>query len=544
MADPALSQILGRRAHWLLEWDVGGRIFKFSDTPATPIDATGAEHRYVEGLAPLNFTLAPGSDGSSTAITISSNDDWALLVAQGVDLEERPCTLRHWFDGQILETARVVLKGRSVDVEYGSVNEPVTFTLSEHPEETSLTIPTSQMVVDGVTWTGNPDESIVGAYYPIVIGAPGNTPTGANQPAVPALFVDNQNPPPDDILLIAGHRVRATTVDIYEYEDTLTLENRTVLEIEDGLGRTISYVNSQGTALNFSDGVKFYTAWDVDNGGLPNSREDGLLRGLGDVIIYLLQEWSNVRVDFGRMRAQAPLLNRFRVDTFINDPTKSLAFIDGEIVPLFPIQRMRSDRGLWYQFLNWDATSQVDAITNLSADRGQIQRRTSVRKMDNEIANEITVEFQPNATSRLFRTRRVVTAQAGRLGTVFGGTNDNRILPDARCRISQERLRNETGDSGIRYKTVQAPHVWSTDTALLIARSKAAELALPKRTVGYTGGQELARLYPGAIVTLTDSEISLTDHVCMISELTLGGPDVAVSLILLDDPTQITRTTA
>ena len=104
-------------AHWLLDLEVGGRVYRFADSPIEVSTDNGDTLSYREGLQPIETSSKrDGAAQQTQAISLKSGVDWALLEARGHSIERSPCTLRRWHSGLTYERARVQLEGMALDV--------------------------------------------------------------------------------------------------------------------------------------------------------------------------------------------------------------------------------------------------------------------------------------------------------------------------------------------------------------------------------------------------------------------------------------------
>lgn len=533
---PTAGQLLGRRAVWLLDLNFGGRVYRFATKAAEVLDEDGEAYQYAIGLRELSHSLAASGPTLSIGIEVDAYVDWALVVAQGVPLERSPGVLRRWFEGTTLEQAQVIVQGLVTRAEYGALDEALTLSLAVLPVEQSNTLPTPTWRAEaGRTWPvaeASMDEKIEGAYYPFVLGRPGL----GLFPAVPALMVDFTGMRRQSKVLIAGHPVAATTVNMWDLTDVVaTATARPVLQAVDLLNQRISYQDFQmGGAWSQAEDREWFSSWTGDGwigiDGTP-------VRGAGHVIQALLQRFTRLALDRGRLAAERTFLDEYLIDTYINDPVDVWTWLQDTVIRLLPVIQLTTSAGLFYKFLNWDAQIQ-DAVAHLDADLGGVQRTTPVRLTGDPVVNEITVEYGPWAGSQRYTQRVVVTAQAGLVTDAAAIGQDVRIVRDRRAEISQRIY-------GVKPLRIAASAVWTQSTATRIARDQLRQFALPKRQIGYSGGVELEALEPGSIVTVTDSELYLEDQVALVQDVVVGdGSTVDVDLVLLDHDLTQERITA
>ncbi len=541
------AETLGRDGVWLVDLTFGGQVFRFGTRAAEVADDGGDVLIYQAGLADFDFDFSDSGIDLTIGIEIVSDIDWAALFASGVQLERAAGVLRRWFEDQTLDRARIIVRGIVVDVEYGAVGEAFELSIESAPFEQSDTLPPVTQTVGPDTWPVDRDFfdlKIEGAQYPIVIGFPGTLNDGFGAAAVPVLAVDMQITGASrrySKILIAGHAVHASSVGLWDLTDTPASSLRPIEPpAADLLGQGMTHVNFGGAGPDFPPLAdrSWYASFDVQNGGglFDETRQDPL-RGVGEVLRYFLRNHTRIPIDVGRMQSQDGRLNLYRVDTFINAAINIWDWLQTTVIPLVPVISVQTSRGLYWRFLDWDARP-VDAVRDLSADDGQLDRTSSVRTLGDPIYNEITVEYAPFATSAKFRKRVIVTAQRGQLTYRPPGViEDARIVENLRCRRSQLQF-------GIKPYTFKAPAVWDDATANLIARDLANRHALPHRRISYVGGPELESLEIGAVVTLTDSELAIPKQPALVFEVTVGdGREVEVDLVLIDSPINNQRLT-
>jgi hypothetical protein len=523
----------------LLDLTFGGQVFRFATEAAEVTTDDGRTFRYDVGLSDFDFDFSDAALDLSVGVTIESGVDWAELAAQGTQLERAPATLRRWFVGQVLERARVVVRGITSDPEYGAVDDPFELSVMSAPIEQSDTLPRTQHTVSASTWPVTLlgfDEKLEGAQYPIVIGYPGTLGDGVGAPAVPALMVDFDVTDRNSDVLVAGHPVDAIRVSLHDLTDNPAVGVRPIAAGADLLGQACSLVNFVGGgAFVQSADRSWYSGFDIDNGG-GLLRDGAALRGAGEVLRYFFEKHTRIQIDRGRWLSQEPRLNRYKVDAWINSSTNVYDWMQAVIMPFLPVLPVQTSSGLYYRHLDWKAPS-YKASRRLDADRGQIERQSGFRSLGDPIYNEIAVEYAPYATSSRFRKRVVVTAQAGATTLDPASVDDARIVENYRCKVSQ-------GLFGVKPQTFQFPAIWDDATATLVARDLANRFALPHRRISYTGGAALESLTIGDLILLNDSELYISDAPALVFEVNAGGgPGVGIDLVLIDSPEGTQRIT-
>ncbi len=554
---PGVSRATARneRGQWLLDLDFGGRTFRFPTLAADVPRTKGDEGRYDAGLADFSLGSSLGATASvgltiDTGIPLQQERmNWALMVAQGIDLEERPGILRRWFPGQTLEEARVWLIGTTINANYADPDaHPGRLTISlERRPLAGRTIPGPQERVDNETFPSRGgvlviDETIIGAAYPLIIGAPG-TREGQSfgDPVVPALMAELSVLGTDDRLVISREEIQAKAVQLYDI-DAPANEIRTVDTMLDKLGQKVSFIDFVGATLVAASGTKYYVGMladggDTYGGGALDPRTGRLVRGGADVISFLLQ-LNGTAVDFGRMAALEPELNGYLFDAFINTPIVAFEWLQKNILPLLPVIERQGEFGLYYDVERWEARA-TDVTVRLDADSGAVHRIAPiVKRQQGEIYNEFTIEFAPRLATTRYTQRLILTAQDLVLSELNQTLSDTRVVGDLRCALSQRKFEKVKPAPPI-----QTSAVWEPATALKILRDRASRDALPKRVTVYQGGAELEYVVEGAIALVIDTKrgAHLPGNIARVDNVQVGDGTTVLSVTLLDDPLEVKR---
>jgi hypothetical protein len=542
---PGASEIRGRDAVWLLDLDIGGRIYRFASKKVEVVDVAGLAYSYDSGLGELTIGLDDGAATKTVALTLQTGVDWALIKARGQTLELQRGVLRRWFTGQTLERATVVIVGLTEGPQYGAKEDPFLFSLVRSPIRDSKIIPDPQATVDFSTFprptTGfSIADKAEGASYPVIIGAPGHNPKAVlPTSAVPALLADFQVGLIQSTLLIADGKIAATSCTL----NNATLHNfstvRTVQSREDNLGRTYSFVDFIGAFPQLGgEGDEYYVGFqdDATYGGGAKHRGK-MVRGAGDVIRFLLEEHSNIEYDRGRFEAMADWLNRFKIDGYINAPQQAWSWIETEILRWLQVVPVEGVDGLYLTPVRYGATRQ-DARMWLSTfgSSRNVKREGPITTIREAIFNEFTFEYRKIRGADKYLDRRILSADPGNLaGVAFPGVTDSRIYASYLCRRSQAdyQVRPWRGASG---------SIWDDTTAGLILQGMAERYAFPKRAARYVGGLELEVLERGDVVLLNDDELHLVDHICLVENRIVSADQVALDLMVIDHPVFERRT--
>jgi hypothetical protein len=382
----------------------------------------------------------------------------------------------------------------------------------------------------------------VGAYYPWPIGAPGHNGAGLIPYDAVVCLAGEYNGTTATTLVIAGTRVHATQVRLRDPDDNTLVfagANATVSHITDNRGRVIAVISTSGLGMSHDPGKRWAVGFQDDASyGCGIEWNGRPLRGAGSVIEWAMLTWSPaVRFDRARQAAQRDWLDAYLIDTWVNQPTTGIEFIENTIAPLLPVMRVDGPDGVYWQVMRYSA-GPSDAVGSLVAGHN-CQRTGRVTYAGGEIMNEVAVEYgRAGADAKTYKLR-VVTGTPGKLEAdpvyvtaervLVYANDDDRILGSALARRSQQRY-------GVRSERVRTSAVWDDSTAVRIALDRIAKHAERLRLIRYTIDAEHEGLQPGDVVLLTDEALHLGEAVCLVRTVTLGAQSTA-TLELLNDPT-------
>ena len=268
------SELVGSSVHMLLDIIYAGRVFRFSDSAGLVVPRTsGTAIQYGGGLSfdyESAMELFSGEpDIQSMAFELVFPVDVAALIADGFDLSAAIGELSVLVGSRVYEDRQVLLSGYLSQPEYGAAGEPIRFSIEEAPyldraifpgsmasglsaQDAALdevakvyrTVTETVSRATGISLDTFPtfDPAAATRIYPFVFGSPGihTDIAGTLGPGSgsPAMLVDTGA----RTVLIAGHRVRATNVGIYNRTSNGTYNNLAVTSTVDLLGQPISTV--------------------------------------------------------------------------------------------------------------------------------------------------------------------------------------------------------------------------------------------------------------------------------------------------------------
>lgn len=534
-----LVDILGKRGIWLLEFEVGGRPFRFAEERVTVTTEAGVEIRYSEGLAPLALPVVTGAR-PSIPVSISSDVDWALLVAEGSPLDLGAATLRRFFQGQTLERARVHVRGQVESPSYDKKGSDLTFTVSERPGRLADRIVRPGARVDSNTWPiSSPGFSIdkksgKGRAYPWFFGVPGQLPDGSIVAAVPVPTVEFKANDPGTRVGLCRDAIEATSVTIFDATDTpITSSVRSVVMSQDLLNLPISTATIGPPPLQTAEGGRhFYAGYGLSTGGgLLRRDRSGALRGAGEITRYLMERFIR-RVDLDpRFDAAEDFLNNWKIDTYLDGEDLSWwDFLTKELWPLLPAVVVRGPAGIYLEVIDFAATSS-DVIYELNADRRGVVRAPGVETVNGAtIANQITLKYCPKRDSGVFHEELTVSGEAGYLrDRAFAEPRDRRVLANVFCRRSQSLYG--------RRSVVRTTHmIWDRSTAGLTLGWWAARDSIPRRRLTYTGSHGLESVPPWKPVLIRDSELHYDGVIGWLEPVIAGAAEDTATVIVQDHP--------
>lgn len=543
----------------LLDLNVGGRVFRVASKAVDVTTNRGDTLRYEPGLSPLELGVTRSFGGREIDIEIASRTDWPLIEARGIALEDRAATVRLWFEGDTLEQAQVYARGTADDVQIGRPGEPLVFTLRESVERRAVTLPGAQAACTEDTWPVRVgytlSEAAVGVSYPVIIGYPGDHPklgavTDIAEPAFHAPRVEFNDPGHvDERWLIALGTIEAAQIELMYLDDAtkiLQTTTESVSTTEDALGVTVSYVQQSSLA---DEDTKYWAGLRRTSGfggGVTSPYTGNALNGFGEVALYLLDYFTALPVDRGRMQAFRDFFDRFKIDAVLGQsgPVRVTEWLE-QVLRHIPGMLVDGRDGIYIAPLRWDATKQ-DRVAHIDVDQGGAQPVGAPAVWGEEVRNDFTIDYRPRY-AEFYVSRRVLTSiENTRGGALTGGVTfppgssslpwyasaeeDVRISGSSLLRASQARFGHRPLD------TIEIDWCWHDDTAHLILYYLAQRMAWPKRSWRIQGGHSLEPLQPGDIVTLTSADYRLDEALAIVIERTTNLRTVAVDLVIIDSP--------
>lgn len=487
------------RLHWCLTVEWAGQTFRWATSPLE-IDTEDGEVLFFEdGLDPIDYEDSLQGLGVASARSIPVDVffppelDVADWISLGHDLASAVGEVALWSEGTVWEERRVVLAGPVREPEYGSAGEPVSFSVEDALQVDRTLVPSRTLIVSEETWP-NPPEDSLGLPYPIVWGSPGHLTKNNSSCAGSPCVVVHVAAGLATTVLIAGHRVQASTVILFNSDgQTYTF---TVDTTVDDLGQIVSTVDLSvvSTATFAREGSEYYASWIygvalVDGGGEP-------VQTASQLALYLLGQ-STTTLDY-------PAWESFptpTVDGFIDEQVSPWVWLVDNLLPLFPLSILPGPDGFYPVAWSFQA-QRSDAICTISPDADPtVERdgRITYSKLGDAV-NSVVFSYAVDPQTGDPRYREVIAGDADvALGEVSAYY----------CALSLARF-------GPREDTLDSDIVWSPATANTVLLSRAIRSALPSREVSYSVPYSYGWLRLGDVVQITDSEVSLEDALALV----------------------------
>ena len=534
---PSWRDLLGTEGRWVLavDWYERGTVY-FSEVGF--VLGTDAGDVLVEGGLG-EITLGRVEASPEVRVVVDSDRvDWLSSWRRGLFLERIPARLYRWHTGDDLEDARLVVEGYLGDVtvadptardRLSAVLRPldlVTGDLLPSLTVTKASIPSLSFIINAATTDDGPS---LGASRPEVLGRPGY-PNG--QPAIPALeltltddtLADSKSPG----WLLCGHALRASTCTIWS--DELSVSHA-ITQTQDEQDRVFSALANTGSPWGIApppvnSGRSFWWGLASPAEGRSNPYRTGDLRGLSDVLRYLYERVGGRQVDVGRMETYAAELNAYQVDAVLTEPTEIGAWIEGEILRVYPVRIIQGPNGLYCRRRTFRAT-EADAVATLSTRGGGIlvSAPSPLSPVAVTLASRVRVSYAYRTLSTYQESVTVGVTPGDAAETTSAG-----VLAEGGAHWA-EIVEPYVGTVEA---VIEVPTTWDRATAQRLALDYLDAQSLPRHRRLYEGGVELEGLALGDVVRLDDPDLN-PDEVLLatVEEIEVGGPSVRVTLEIL-----------
>ena len=564
----AYSQLVGGGLVWLLEVRLAGVVHRFSTYPLD-LDSDDGPISYPGGLPDVEYREAlarletnPGTQSASMEVVFGV--DLPALHRRGFPLSSASAELsmmvvRSGAPVLTYEQRRVVLVGGLDNPQIGAPQRPAgwaafTITGSAFDDTARLLSPRARISKTTLLTSWDTANEVVEKNlekpYPIVIGRPGRyRQAGASAWSViegtPAYVVDYDTtslPDAADILLIAGHHVTASGVSVFAKDIAAPVE-LVPSNTYDRIGQPIAIVDIGSQSDEFCNASEYWVAWggtssfSFTGAGLRNPYSSAFLDGAGDVCRWALSH-SSIPTDASAWAALAPILNRIKIDTFINDPEVTpWGWLEANVFPLLPITVRRGPDGLYPVLMDLGTTpaSAMPAIVE-GRDVSRIGPMTA-EKRPAQIATSVSVEYAPRGSESDDYQRLVLVGDLA----VYE-LSDGSEATDLSTTTTVHSQVGRVTYPGASLETFSAPAVYDDATAHSFARRMVRESSFIGYSVMYSAPASAGWLRVGQSVALTDAGLSMADQPCEIIEMSWsGGSEWTMVLYFAEDPARDDR---
>ena len=495
------DELLGADLRWLVRLDWAGLVLHLSTHETEAVDpVSGDTVRWAPAVDPFAwgeqldlFALSPSTRSLDLTLRIPWVDVPARIMG-GKDLHQ--CQVRLY--RHIVGTSRTMpyLQGRVRDYTYEAKGSPVDISIEENPWDDSGSLLPEQARVSADTWPSASDK-IDGERYPVILGAPGMV-SGSAIPATPAYPVDSS----ERYLLIAGHRVSASSVTIFD-EDTGSNDTATVETVSDGLGRLVSVVDINATSLSYDGDHKYRVGW---SGGAGKMHEGGTpIRSAGDALRWAARQ-STAAWDIVGVEVSSRLLDGYVIDgAIVGSPDETLTpwdWLTAQLLPLLPVSIHGGPRGLAVHV--WPLT--LSPVASLERGADEVSRVSRVESEDRtRLLSTSSLRYAYNGQEDAYSSRVAAVSQSE--DAVDGGTVE-RHLQAGRIRYGAGRAEDETTDI-----------VYHAGTAGAVVAWRAQLFGLPSFSVAYQLPQRYGWLRLGDRVEVTDDEVGFSAAAAVVESI-------------------------
>jgi hypothetical protein len=512
---------------WLLELSFAGRVFHFASEVVEITANDGTIRPFAGTLGSVSVEeafdfLSESADFPSVSLEVVFPLDVAELIEQGHDLAAATGELALHLEGQTYDDRRVFLEGNVAQPEYGASGEPVRFSLERLILEDSALFPEAGLIASNKTVAAAPESSI-GRAYPFVFGEVGATIDEAGITvkayATPGFQVGSffEGPTNRRKILIAGHRVAATTCNIYNSDADQNMVGNVVYHEPDALGQVYAYT-AFAFSVESSDKDSYSIDWTGSEGATPNLQQNGPLERGGDLLRYMMTR-SSLPVDLGRTVAAAEQLQAFKFGGYIDKPIAPLKWLNEHIVPLLPVSIAAGAGGIYPIVWRYDATAE-DAVEAITAGP-QFERQGAVSYESEDVFNEIRLRYGFAQWREDFTRSITISGEPAK--------DDPEQISSTYTRASFSRY-------GTQAKEIESVMVYDPATAAAIVKWQARAFAFRRRSISYAADYRFGWLERGDIVTITDTDLHLAGRVCLVQSITWGASALSIKLLLIDDP--------
>jgi len=533
---------------YLLDLTFGGRQFHVatrtvvvsSNDGARPYDGGLDDPAFAEAMDILSTSLPEASASIGCLLPV----DVPHLVAQGHDPAQGSAALSMiaMRDGVALHTyeQRIpLIAGDITDPEIGRPSAPVGWfeaTLRSRVFDDSRPFIPADARISDTTWASH-NTAHTGKVYPWVFGKPGQykseSGVGSGTSGSPGYILESSGTSATKLLL-AGHRVRASTVTVFD--STTNDTSMPVTHEDDGLGRQCAVVDISAAASIDRTETEFWFGYPGDGGYVNPFRNAAELELVGDLCRLLLVA-PGFDVDHGRWAvAASAVLNLFKVAFYANDPEATAwDIIADHLLPLVPMTLFRGGGGVYPVVADPFAAPRraIASVTGGLVDVGRDWTRTSGLTWQgsrDDVSNEFSIEFAFRQKTKEAKRRWFLTPDRD--------STDPEQVTSALVKLSRARYGKRPAPA------MTSEVVYDDTTALAVLNLRAALDGFLPRMVGYAAPFHWGWLQVGDYVSITDADLHWSGQMAQVAERELVDSVWSFGLLARDNVIRDARATA
>lgn len=543
---------------WLLEINWGGALYRFSNIPIK-VSYSDGELPFEGQLDALDYTEAAdlfdiSVEANSISVSVVFPVDMVQEFRAGRILDGSRAELSYIMSrgGAPLQTweERILLfEGEISQPIIGDPEEPIgfaAFSIEQQPYDMSGYLIDRDDLINTGKFPYLPDDIGPGKAYPFVFGNPSNSirSDGTNVPnlhSTPAYPIESRHGggegvPNHDYLMIAGHKVEASTVMIRDGDYHVATVS--VQESKDSNGVLYSYVDIHGSAVYEPDNTghsskSYFTKW-YNPGGAGsyagshlNPYGEGILEGGGDLIRYALSK-TGMEVDWSAWGSVSDLLNQYKFAGYVNDPTvTSWDWLNQNILPLMPVSVVSGPYGLRpVIYLQYFQGTKIHFTTHIleGSDFQRVSALEAANSLD-EIFNVIELRYAKDGSGSYMSYYSI------------GYDLDYETVTidrDGYAKLSQERY-------GVRRNVIESDYIYDTGTAGRVARYLLRSSCLVKRRLQYRAAPRYGFLMVGDVIGLTSASLYLEEQIATIVSKKWDRTSWVYDILIEDNPFTTSR---
>lgn len=548
------SRLVGADLHLLLALVVRGRVYRVADVelsiPNAEDETQPADLHYAAGLSVDELPAATelGAEGvqeaRSTPVTILLDPDaWEALVGSEAGLGRATAELSLYRLGDDYADREILLSGRIDQVLYGDASQPVSFEITEEAQaEDRALIPDPALAATSDLWprasssgVSFPADTSDGMVYPEVWGVPGLVRSDDDFTEAygwPGILVEIDDTTADNfsagaadaVVLCMGHVGTATAGIRLTNLTSGASASVAPTASQDKAGNAVLVATVAGATLQITAGDEIWCSSTSESAGgwASEGSASTAARGAGEILRRLLAR-STLRVDISGSEEAFQRISGYRLDFYLDDPTRTVYDVIEEILEILPVALVPGPEGYRLVAWPWYAT-----------------REECVAVVDPSLAGERSSDVSVGSSAELYTDVILdyaydVAVGAARRRIWFAPRAETGAIEHAACRRAWSDLGGTEQDR--RTLSLSSEVIWDPSTASALLGLRARRASYQARRVAYRLPQEYGALQPGDAVLLNDADIAISNRVCWVVSVSkaTGDVEVVVETIPVED---------